>query len=293
MSPRSKKITFKLVLLLLVLSMLEGLSCVALRVVSGGASSQELEARKAALAGQDEGEGEQAAQPSERVLHPYLGYVYRPGSSPRNLTLSQPVPFPSSACKVNKHGFFSDETFLLQGGKRDRVRVIITGGSVANNLYCGFRDALALGLASLPAYSGKKISFIGLAFEGWRQPQQLQALAYYLAQQGQADLMISVDGFNEVANQTRGYTYFPEYWRALAGGIQGRQELGLVGRLEVYRGWRRGLASKMTGVSWPRTLNLFWALGDRLLVPAAHRRDPLVLPGFALDGKGVGQPPLV
>lgn len=295
MSPRLKNATFKLILLLLVISLLEGVSCVALKAVSGGASPADREARKAALAGEAGAAQEQSPQPSERVLHPYLGYVYRPGSTPRNLTLSQPVPFPASACEVNKHGFFSDDTFLLQGKRADTVKVIITGGSVANNLYCGFRKDLARSLSSLPAYSGKKFSFVGLAFEGWRQPQQLQALAYYLAQQGQANLLISLDGFNEVANQTRGYPFFPEYWRALAGGIQGRQELGLVGRLEVYRGWRRDLARRMAGVSWPATLNLMWAVGDKLLdvkIKAANlqlarlvkTRDGATAHSFRLDG---------
>ena len=250
MPSRSRKLVFTLILLLMVCSMLEGLSCVALRVVKGGAAGGETGAP-----------GARAEKSGQRVVHPFVGYVFQPGSIPNDFSLPRPRPFGPGKCEVNRHGFLGDGEFLPEIGSPERLRVLITGGSVANNLYCGFRKDLARELGKLPAYWGKKISFAALAFEGWRQPQQAQALAYYLAQGGEADLLIGVDGFNEVANQNPGYPYLPENWRVLVGGTQDKEQLGLVGRIEVYRGWRGDLA----GVSWPYTLGLVAALTDRLL----------------------------
>jgi len=250
MSSRSKKLAFKLILLLMVCSMLEGLSCVAMKVVSGGASS-----------GTAEAPGAVKKKQGNRVVHPFVGYVFQPGSIPKDFTRTRPAPYGKGKCEVNQYGFFSDGEFLDDNISTERVRVLITGGSVANNLYCGFRAELARELGNLPAYQGKKISFAALAFEGWRQPQQLQALTYYLAQGGKADLLLGVDGFNEVANQNPGYPYLPENWRVLVGGTQGKEQLGLVGRIEVYRGWRRDLS----GVGWPYTVGLGCAIADRVL----------------------------
>lgn len=267
MSPRLKKLTFKLILLLLVLSMLEGVSCVGLKIVTGGASSEEVERRKAATAGEAvKGEpGAQGRKPNERVIHPFVGYLFRPGMPPTDFTTKKPTRFPTEQCEVNRHGFLSDGPFLPQGPSPNTVRVLITGGSVANNLFCKFRSEIAAALGKLPAYQGKAFKFVALAFEGWRQPQQLQALSFYLAQGGEADLLLAVDGFNEVASQTVGFPYYPEHWRMLVGGTKDARQLGLIGRIEVYRDWRRDLARSMIGVSWPVTLNLSWALADRLL----------------------------
>jgi len=269
MSPRAKKIVFKLVLVLLVCLMVEGQSWLMFGMVTGERySGERVAAMKAAVVGastsMSTSTSELGGGASRRVLHPYLGYVYPPGSVPRDLSLKRPVPMDPARCKVNAHGFFSTAEFL---GPRsdDEVRVIITGGSVANIFYCIAREELAQELGKQAQFAGKRISFVGLAFEGYKQPQQLLALAYYLSQGGVADLLVSIDGFNEVAVNEEAYPYFPGHWTALSGSISDRAQLAQVGRIEAYRQWRRDLARRAAGVTFSVTADLLWALGDRIL----------------------------
>lgn len=113
------------------------------------------------------------------VLHPYLGYVRDPKDA-----------------GVNTLGWLGENPV----GKRDKytVRIAIFGGSVANNLYKYSKDTLVNELARLPLFRGKSVRVYSIALAGYKQPQQLMALSYLLSIGAEFDVVINLDGFNEV-----------------------------------------------------------------------------------------------
>jgi len=106
-------------------------------------------------------------------LHPYLGFIL-----PKNFV---DLPFKNT----------SD----------DQLIVGIFGGSVANHFvdYERKHHVLAQMLQSLPQLRGKEIVVLKFANPAHKQPQQLLMLNYYLSVGQKLDLVINIDGFNELA----------------------------------------------------------------------------------------------
>lgn len=117
------------------------------------------------------------------VIHPHFGYVRRPGGS------------------TGKEGFsFTDIQFQMPD-RESTFLVGLFGGSVAEGLgvYESHSDILKELLRKAPSLEGRKIEVYTIAQGAWKQPNQLIALAYYLSQGLRFDLIINVDGFNELA----------------------------------------------------------------------------------------------
>ncbi len=78
--------------------------------------------------------------------------------------------------------------------------VLVVGGSVAS-LFC--RDAgqdLELALAADPRLAGRTVRVLHGAHGAYKQPQQLNKVAYIFAHGYRPDVVVNLDGFNEVAN---------------------------------------------------------------------------------------------
>ena len=133
-----------------------------------------------------------------RILHPYLGYgVDRPAT----MGVGSPNP-------------------PLQKRAEGKLLIGITGGSVAGQVRTGlagvFRDAIeARGLDLEPVV-------IGLSVDGFKQPQQLQSLAYFLSLGAEFDAVICLDGFNDIVlpytdnYRLDVYPFYPRSWNWLA-----------------------------------------------------------------------------
>jgi len=155
---------------------------------------------------------ERKAQPNE-VIHPYLGYVtnYADGRYFREKNYLGNYP-------VSDWGFIDDKNPVWKR-KPSRLLVGVLGGSVA--LSTGFSSANRLkeGLRKIPKYAGKDIIIVSLANGGIKQPQQLLTLNYLMALGAEFDIIINIDGFNEVAlpevdNTRFGIFYaYPRAWR--------------------------------------------------------------------------------
>ena len=69
-------------------------------------------------------------------------------------------------------------------------------------------DRLAAALAAAPAFRGRDIVPLCFSHEGYKQPQQLLILSYFLSIGQAFDVVVNIDGFNEVAisplNDARG-----------------------------------------------------------------------------------------
>lgn len=113
------------------------------------------------------------------ILHPYLGFV----SVPRD--------------NYNRFCLPGDEPIVKKS--KDTLNVCLMGGSVAKELYQRNKQDLINALNKIPKFSSKTIRVVAFALGGYKQPQQLMALNYFLSLGAEYDLVINLDGFNEIA----------------------------------------------------------------------------------------------
>lgn len=131
------------------------------------------------------------------VFHPYLGYVNHPQRRDAYAANNQ-------GFQVGRKTYEADpEAWDYPRARRgDEVLVGVFGGSVA----LGFSmvehatGMFARHLGALPQFAGRTVTVLNFAVSGFKQPQQALALAYALAQGQQFDIVINVDGFNEIIN---------------------------------------------------------------------------------------------
>ena len=77
-------------------------------------------------------------------------------------------------------------------------------------------------LKNSSVYEGRQLELVCLAVDGFKQPQQLIALAYLLSIGSEFDMIINLDGFNEVVlpmieNRPAGvYPFYPRAWHLYA-----------------------------------------------------------------------------
>jgi hypothetical protein len=121
------------------------------------------------------------------VMHPYFGPIHRPGVRP----------------ETNNIGFGSKQAFPYARRNEREYLVGIFGGSVARAFCDRGTPRLVERLQRDPALAGREIVPLCFSHEGYKQPQQLIVLAYFLSLGQQYDLVINIDGFNEVALGSR------------------------------------------------------------------------------------------
>jgi hypothetical protein len=143
---------------------------------------------------------------SKLVLHPTLGFIRRPGlpmqrfaEEDRLDALAGGGARPEWAdLRANNFGFFAPEAFPSDRHPAE-FTVGVFGGSLAQWLVLQGGAVLRDELAKLPAVRGRLVRVVNFAQGGFKQPQQLFALTYFLSRGQPLDLAINVDGFNEVA----------------------------------------------------------------------------------------------
>ena len=151
------------------------------------------------------------AQRGLRIIHPYYGFTSHFPDSPLNAmppALAQP----------------------------DTVLIGLLGGSVARDVIPYFQQALTQYFADhgLP----KEPVVIPLAYGGMKQPQQLYIASFMLTMGGSFDLIINLDGYNELAfpydQSTVGiFPFFPYDWENLV--FVNREEILLAGQIRALR----------------------------------------------------------
>lgn len=129
-------------------------------------------------------------------LHPFFAYVLEQGA----------FTHPESGLKVNNYGFFSVYDYPFVKTKDNQYVIGVFGGSVANDFaYNSVIDGLnGKGFIEylkqrIPQLKDKEIIVLSFAGGGYKQPQQLLILNYFLAVGQEFDMVINIDGFNEVA----------------------------------------------------------------------------------------------
>jgi hypothetical protein len=138
------------------------------------------------------------------ALHPFFGPTHRPGipfDIPEGLRESESPSGPAGGADrlvTNNFGFVSPHQYPY-ARTRDEMLIGIFGGSVGV-WFCQLgADRLVRELAAAPAIRGRTVVPLCFSHEGYKQPQQLQLLSYFLSIGQELDLVVNIDGFNEVA----------------------------------------------------------------------------------------------
>ena len=186
----------------------------------------------------------------KEVIHPYLGYVHDP-------TVERSSPYG-----------ISDIT-PIQHKASDRVVIGIFGGSFAED----FADAAAALTERLqPYFPGKEFTIVKAAIGGYKQPQQLMAFNYFTALGGEFDIVINLDGFNEIAlpsleNIPHTNPFFPRQWHLRLRMLPDTELLSTIGRIKFLDAaaseWARIFSRPP--LRYSVSLNTIWRVGDQLL----------------------------
>ncbi|MFM9961887.1 MAG: hypothetical protein ACKV2Q_11765 [Planctomycetaceae bacterium] len=255
--PRWKRWLFRFMAGSLVIGIIELLSWVTVVILPVGSDRAELAKAQKTIA-----EGGASRTERSEVLHPYLGWVLTPG-------LGSGVTIGDRDIPVNSLGFVDDGETLYKRSE-DRLLVGVCGGSVAQQMSLFGEQTLRQLLESAPEFRGKRIQFVRLATSGFKQPQQLMALNYVLSLGGELDVLINVDGYNEIALTLAGniaghsFAAYPNNWDARLEAAADPHVASLSFRLLETRALRQEWASWIQ-TSWCRhtwTGSMVWALRD-------------------------------
>jgi len=138
-----------------------------------------------------------------QILHPFFGFVGNPEMNSR----------------ISDFGMY----YNLATDTTDTVfRVCIAGGSVADGVFTHSWFELRGKIAERFHVHPHKIAMHCMAQAGFKQPQQLIALSYLLSLGAIFDVVINIDGYNELVltkeeNAATGvYPFFPRSWNFYA-----------------------------------------------------------------------------
>ncbi len=137
------------------------------------------------------------------VLHPYLGFVQDP----------------TRTAGYSDYGFPDAE---VRPYRKDPKRIVIGifGGSFAEGLSRTTKKVLAAALKQSPRFADKEIRILTIAMGGYKEPQQMLALAYLISMGFHFDVVVNLDGLNDIAlpvtdNITKGVSpFYPRNWSA-------------------------------------------------------------------------------
>jgi hypothetical protein len=179
-----------------------------------------------------------------QVMHPYLGWVLNPFSPQR-------WEYP-----VNAFGFHDDNP-TIQHRANDKLIIGIFGGSVAKHFaFDGGVQALESRLRESGVVGGRELVFVTMGLAGHKQPQQLMTLNYILASGGEFDILICLDGFNEITLQFEGKGQyrvappFPRNWHHRVANLPNPKLQMIVGERAYLRENRRRWNEFLYGTPW-------------------------------------------
>lgn len=197
------------------------------------------------------------------VLHPYVGWAFNPDASN--------IPGHVDDLTVNSLGF-ADTGPSLRKRSPDKLLVGVFGGSVAQQMTNSGGAEFRKRLESSPKLRGRQVEIVRLALSGFKQPQQIMALNYVLALGGEFDVIVNIDGFNEVAltvtenDALKVFLAYPRSWSARLQDVVDPRASSISYRLLGIRATRQARSRWMqTPLRYSWTMSFIWAAQDQIL----------------------------
>ena len=131
-------------------------------------------------------------------LHPYFGQTHTPGVA---FSVPASLQNPSTPAQLanNNFGFVSPYHYPFTKTRNDQYVIGLFGGSVGV-WFCQIgAHRLVEDLKQNDLFKNKEIVTLCFSHEGYKQPQQLLVLAYFLSIGQQFDMVVNLDGLNDVA----------------------------------------------------------------------------------------------
>jgi hypothetical protein len=197
---------------------------------------------------------------SGRTLHPYLGFTLTPSA------------------QVNEYGFPGSENPF--SSDPNELVLAITGGSVAARFFDEAGEYLRETLEQSPQLSKRPIRIISLGISGYKQPQQLLSVSYFLALGGRLDAVVNLDGYNEIQAERNVkldvFLAYPTRWRILTSGVRSLDAMKAIGAITLLRSIRSDAAQVARRMRRSITACVAWSGVDAGLEAAiAGRQDAL------------------
>ena len=266
---RSRHAAFAVVAVLLAFVVCEFLAFLGLSLKAGQVlTPADIREQRAAAAGEGSGifAGGEGVSGDEwypqHAIHPYLGYVldrnFRSGVRRR-----------IGGAEALNYGFFLVEPGLFHKPKVDGLIVGVTGGSLAFNFARHMAPTLRSRLGEALGLRAEDIVVVDIALPGHKQPQQLMTLIYLLSLGIHLDVVVNLDGYNEIAlppieNLPHGVAVsYPRGWQFRAADLDQRTRLSMA---ELGMISRKRLRLAQTFDRWPLrsdyVAGLAWSLLD-------------------------------
>ncbi len=140
---------------------------------------------------------------AEAVFHPYYAFIHRVGRSGGWWTTNN-LGFQVLTSAVEADPGCCDVPLAKKNGE---LIVGVFGGSVAGGFSLATQKSPAFGelLARIPGWEGRRVRILNFGMPGFKQPQQLNALTYALTLGQHFDLVLNIDGFNEIVTSHRNW----------------------------------------------------------------------------------------
>jgi hypothetical protein len=218
-------------------------------------SRNDLQARRTALV---ESQGRVTGRPrwlEDEILHPYIGFL------------------PADRVLHGRAGVAGTVSGTPSADRADSVVIAVVGGSFALQFAQEGLPHLMARLRETPAFRGKTLVGLNAAAGGHKQPQQLMTAAYLLALGERIDVLINLDGFNDVALHptenapARVSPAYPRRWHQRVEGVLSREALHAMIERTGLENRRRRLARSFSQAPWRflNTANLVYLVLDRRL----------------------------
>jgi hypothetical protein len=281
-SPRARcsgrRAAFAALAVVLVVGVLELVAFAALWIVRGRAAfPATLQAERDAIAGAVSAAPQGATKTENEVnrwmlglndremVHPYIGFVEDPDDPRRR---NRPWFEPEAMA----FGFPRNRHRLFHQPSDNLLLVAVVGGSLSRQVSFGAQELLEQRLATIERFRGRRVKVLSLGLGGHKQPQQVMVINYFLSLGMHIDVLLNIDGFNEVSlpitdNLELGTNpFYPRLWAFRVGAID-PLERRLRGKIELLRELRRDTAAMFSRRPWRLSLtcNLLWQLADRSL----------------------------
>lgn len=262
-----KKIIFSLILTFFTVLLIELMSLAAHHIKFGGYSYYDIQIGKLKVIDNfDKGgvyTGEELSKEKvilKQILHPYVGYVTdgkrrKPNCSSNKL----------EDCYARIRTT-TDKPFAKRSD--DKLIIAILGGSFADAIGRVGSPFIKEAFAQYPQYKDREIIIYNLAAGGYKQPQQLTHLAFAYSLGAEFDMVINVDGFNEMATNYNNYRdrdvhpAFPASWNFRVASSMNKDFLELYSEKRSSQISHRNLAKfwRKPVVRHSPTMNFIWRL---------------------------------
>lgn len=170
-----------------------------------------------------------------QTLHPFLGSILT-----KDIHQAQGYEI-KKGLQVTEYGFLDDNPSPILKKSSGKYILGIVGGSVALHLSTRADVALKNELKKIPSIANKEILIVRLASGGYKQPQQLAIVNYLLSLGAEFDMILNVDGFNEMALplsqnlKQKVNPFFPRNWRDLTNTQADEGLYKLIGKTALVK----------------------------------------------------------